>query len=158
MLWTHTQPAILDAGKQPAILAAAVIIPALANLAEAATAIQSIVAEQGMQRYASPGVCLCVTSSWAHWRVGTDTHVDQANARNCPMDLLVIAQVDFHGDCALTSQLPVLLCFVIPHTVQPLIQPSQSCIMPKILPGLGNRCSAPSGHRVKGNLVVCVQS
>lgn len=61
MLWTHTQPAVLDAGTQPAVLAAAVIIPALANLAEAATAIQSTVAQQGMQRNPRPCVCVCQT-------------------------------------------------------------------------------------------------
>ena len=54
MLWTHTQPAILDAGAEAAVLAAAVIIPALANLAEAATAIHSIVAQQGMQLQSMP--------------------------------------------------------------------------------------------------------
>ncbi len=95
MLWTHTQPAVLDAGTQPAVLAAAVIIPALANLAEAATAIQSTVAQQGMQRNPRPCVCVCVcvclTNSWAHWRVGTDMQVVSAKARNCPVDLPVIA-------------------------------------------------------------------
>jgi len=85
MLWTHTQPAISDAGAEPALLAAAVIIPALANLAEAATAIQSIAAQQGMQRNVSPCVCLCLTISWAHWRVGTDMHVGSVEAKTCPV-------------------------------------------------------------------------
>lgn len=80
MLWTHTQPAILDAGAEAAVLAAAIVIPALANLVEAATAIQSIVAQQGMQRNASPCVYLCLTSSWAHWRVGTGMHVGAIKA------------------------------------------------------------------------------
>ncbi len=90
MLWTHTQPAMLDAGAEAAVLAAAVVIPALANLAEAATAIQSIAAQQGMQRNPSrcacvrACVCVCVcvrlTSSWAHWRVGTGMHVGAIKA------------------------------------------------------------------------------
>ena len=49
MLWTYTQPATSDVADAPAMLGAAVVIPALADLPEAAAAVQSIVTELGKQ-------------------------------------------------------------------------------------------------------------
>lgn len=49
MLWTYTQPATSEVADAPAMLGAAVVIPVLADLPQAAAAVQSIVAEQGKQ-------------------------------------------------------------------------------------------------------------
>ncbi len=48
MIWTHTQPAISDTGKDPAVLAVAVVIPTLADLTEALVAVQDVIVEQGV--------------------------------------------------------------------------------------------------------------
>ena len=50
MLWTHTHPVISDTDRGVALLGAAVIIPALGHLAEAAAAVQTILTEQGLPR------------------------------------------------------------------------------------------------------------
>ena len=59
MLWTYTQPATSDVADAPAMLGAAVVIPALADLPQAAAAVQSIVTEQGNQaQFAAMWSCI----------------------------------------------------------------------------------------------------
>lgn len=48
VLWTHQHPSASQAGSDPAVLAAAVVIPTLADLAEAAPALHTLIDQQGL--------------------------------------------------------------------------------------------------------------